>query len=164
MSDKPKIGEQWQGQGGIRAGAEIPTADGRSYDLVVVTDAAGKPVLLDAAEWGLYGTEVEGADNFTDGTANHTALLAAGHELSKAAAAIATVDGQTDCTLPSIGESNIVRALLPDLVQVEDDEDLWSNTQYSGNLAWIQYFSSGFTDYWDKHDSHRALVVRRVWR
>ena len=146
--ETPKIGEQWLGQGGIRVGAEIPATDGRTYDLVLVTDDAGKPVVLDAAEWGSYGEEIEGANNFTDGAANHAALIKADHELSKAAASIMTIDGQTDCTLPSIGESNIIRAMCPDLVKVDEYEDLWSNTQYSANDAWNQNFSSGLTGYW----------------
>lgn len=159
--EKPSIGQKWVGQGGIRAAAEIPATDGSFYDLVVVTDANDKPVVIEDVEYGYYGTEVPGASNYTDGRANANALLSAGDgsPLVNKACGVVTVDGQTDCYPPSIGEQQIIRATCPGLLP----DDLYlSSTQDGANYARSQRFEDGHSSWHNKDRRLSAFVVRRV--
>lgn len=157
--DWPELGEAWDGEGGIRA-AECRGEDGRIYDLIVVTDADGKPVVLKDRQWGCYGTEIKGADSLRDGFANTTAMAEAGSALAKEVMAM-EADDFRDCYLPALCELNQVFANLGHLFE---KEVFWSSTQYSSGSAWSQGFESGDTHYWSKDYTDRAFVVRRVYR
>ncbi|HEY1772482.1 MAG TPA: hypothetical protein VGH91_04740 [Gammaproteobacteria bacterium] len=159
IDDLPSLGDPWPAQGGIRA-AECRAEDGRIYDLVVVTGADGKPVVLKDRQWGCYPTEIKGADSLRDGTVNTKAMAEAGSQLAMDVVAIQAA-GAHDCYLPALCELNQVFANVGHLFE---KDVYWSSTQYSSYCAWNQGFSSGTTDYWGKDYSGRALVVRRVWR
>jgi len=46
----------------------------------------------------------------------------------------------------------------------ETDDSYWSSTQYAGSSdrAWTQWFHDGNQSYWDKSNTGRVCVVRRV--
>jgi len=154
----PKLGDVWEGQGGIRA-AECRAEDGGIYDLVLVTGADGKPLILKDREWGCRGSEIA-AESLRDGVVNTKAMAEAGSQLAKDIVAV-KAEGNTDCYLPALCELNQVFANMGHLLE---KDVYWSSTQFSAGYAWGQAFSSGTTNTWDKNDSYRALVVRRVWR
>ena len=108
-SATPPLGHYWEGEGGYRAGV-AKDKDGREYSIVIAADKDHKVIILDRVEYGSYSTKIPGAGHFTDGLANVEALLAAESPLAKAAAAVVTGEGHTDCYAPAIGESNIIRA------------------------------------------------------
>lgn len=150
----PAIGQPWEGQNGIRIG-EFAGENGKpGYHLVLVTDGAGNPIVLDSKRWGEYGQDVPGATSLCDGAANTDAMITAGSALAKAARSHGD-----DCYLPALCELQAAFAHARDRLP---KEWLWSSTQYSANIAWYQNFSSGSTYYWLKDNSFRALVVRRV--
>lgn len=153
-SDVPAMGKPWAGRNGIRIG-EFAGENGKpGYHLLLATDAAGNPIILDSKTWGEFGKDVPGAASLNDGAANTDAMIAAGSAVAKAARA----HGE-DCYVPSLCELQSAFAHARELLP---KEWLWSSTQYSANCAWLQDFRSGTTYFWSKDNRFRAFVVRRV--
>src|SRR5690242_8750247 len=151
MSDNtiPNLREYWPGQGGRFAGIIGGEGDEPAAGLVLVCDADGNPIIL-TEEYGCYGVEVEGASNRRNGAKNQEALLKTGNSpLAKAAAAVVSSDGQTDCYPAALAELQILNANFP-----EFDGMGWvlSSTQVGANSARYQYFEDGYSYWSNKND------------
>ncbi len=115
-----------------------------------------------SAEWGCYGTEIDGADGTAIGTgAQNTADILAGCSASGIAARVADeyeLNGYGDWFLPSKDELNELyqqRAVVGGFTNVNG----WSSTEVTSNLAWLQYFTNGLQINLGKYN---ALSVRAV--
>lgn len=155
----PELGEYSQAYGGFVAG-QLRDECGRLYDLVVVTDCCKKPILPGEFEYGSYGTKLSHADHYTDGFANTEALACAGSPLAKAVYE-KDFNGFRDCYIPAIGELNIIRANLPELLP---KKVFWSSTQNGDYHARYQTFEYGHSYWYYEDTKFHACVVRRVYR
>jgi hypothetical protein len=151
----PRIGEYWEGQGGIYAGI-MPGEDGqRDYHLIVSVDEGVE------LEWGGYGSSVEGAGSRYDGAANTKALLASSHDHPAAEwAGKYTKDGHIDFHLPAQRELNLCYATIPGKFA---PDWYWTSTQSSAHGAWGQYFDDGNQFFAYKSYAGRARAVRRLF-
>ena len=155
----PKVGEYWEGQGGIRI-AECPGQNGEpSYHLIM---AVGDDANLGELAWGSYGVEVAGANSEWDGLANTRALLAQDDAATKHPAAFAasqfTKDGHTDFYLAARFELAACQVFGRAHAKAGWH---WSSTQSSADYAFDQHFSDG---YQHNHPQYGECWVRPVRR
>ena len=156
-SDIPAIGQPWPAQGGIYAGVARGENGQPDYHLVVATDPAGS---IEKITWGASGQDEPAATSEYDGYANTEALINSEHSHPAAEwAAQLGIAGHDDWYLPARRELALCYANVPELFEKRWH---WSSTQYSPNLAWIQYFGGGTQDNGHKGYEYRARAVRRV--
>lgn len=149
----PPIGVYWPGEGGV-LGAITGGKEGQPFcALIVPTDPIAS---IKAIKWGNYG-DVSGAVSKLDGKSNTAALAFAGNELCQKIMGL-EVEGHKDLYLMASGEGHALFA--NDLGIFETDDYFWTSTQYSGHLAWAQYFDDGDSSYVDKDLECRARAVR----
>jgi hypothetical protein len=153
----PKIGDYWNGQGGIYAGMMRGEAGKPDYALIVPTDPKAG---ISDIQWGGRGIDEPDATSEYDGFANTRALAASMTDHPAAEWAFELViDGFTDFYLPARRELSLLYANVPELF-----EKVWthSSTQFSASTAWIQYFDDGGQDGADKSYEARGVAVRRL--
>lgn len=161
VTDAPRIGQPWRGQGGIYGGV-MRGLDGHSdYHLIVPTDSAAH---IQEIAWGPTDHKVEGATSEWDGLANTKALVgdAKAHPAAEWAANLRIEDEGnifTDLYLPSRREARLLASTVPELFA---DGWHWLSTQYSARSAWFQSFSGGDQNYLGKDGSWQARAVRRI--
>lgn len=153
-ADVPAPGQPWPDQGGIYAGILAGIEGKPNYHLVLVTGKDGKPVVIDSGHWGEYGQEIPNCGSVDDGLANTEAMLKAGNALAKKVLAA--------CSDGYLGAIREVQLVFANARKHLPREWFWTSTQSSSSYAWGQYFGSGTTDHWDKGNTDRAFVVRRV--
>lgn len=105
-------------------------------------------------EWGCYGERI-GANG--TGRENTDRLLAAG---SPAAVYCRAALGKP-YDLPSRGELAMLYQQR-DLLGLEGLGWVWSSTEYSSNISWIQRFSDGFQGSGNKNHEYWVVPVRRI--
>ena len=154
----PAIGDSYQG--GI-----IFYLDGTGGGLIAApTDQSS------GAQWGCYGSSVQGADGYAIGTgAQNTIDIEAGCSSPATAADICAnlvLSGYTDWFLPSKDELNLMRqnigqgnALGLGNVGGFANFFYWSSTDVDNQTAWRQFFSNGaqLNDYKDNSFYVRAV-------
>jgi hypothetical protein len=133
----PRIGEYWEGQGGVLVGIGRGYGSAKDHYLILPTDpriAKGKKRML-----GTYGTDVAGADSDHDGMANTIAFAKAGSELCQEILDM-EIEGHKDLYLMSRADARLCMANVPELFEKE-----WylTSTQYSSDHAWSQGFLNG---------------------
>jgi hypothetical protein len=152
----PRLGTEWEGQGGLNAGLMRGENGAPDYYLIAPTTSL---VLKSSIAYGGYGKKTAGADSMLDGFANTQALVNSGndHPAAQWAARLA-IDGFSDFFIPSIMELALLRVMVPDLFG-----DYWyvSSTQYSADSAWFQYFGGGLQGSAGKDFVGRFRAVRR---
>lgn len=155
----PAFGTLIAGQGGMLAAImRGPIVDGIEQPpfALLVSDAAVGEV---KAEWGTYGTLIDGAASRTDGKANTDAMVAAQCHAALKVREM-TIDGHSDWYLPSLGELNSAAANVPELFAPKGV--YWTSTQLSRLSAFVQDFEDGGS-YWDfKGNEHRVRAFRRI--
>jgi hypothetical protein len=156
-SSTPKIGEPWEGQGGIYAGVMRGEGSKPDYHLIVPARSAA---VAKGITWGGRGVDDAGAKSDFDGLANTRALTASSqeHPAAKWAAAL-RIDGHDDFYLPARRELGLLCANVPELFEKVWH---WSSTQYSANDAWGQLFGDGHQNGYDKGTEFQAVAVRRL--
>lgn len=92
-----------------------------------------------AGAWGEYGQEVDGANSYSDGYANTTAMAEAGSGLAKQALAL-------DAFIPSCLESQLVMAAKHAglIGELREDRWYWLSTQSSAYYAYTMDFEGGW--------------------
>jgi hypothetical protein len=103
------------------------------------------------AEWGRYGTVIQGADGTAIGTGNQNTIdIEAGDTISGTAADICanlTLGGYSDWFLPSKDELNEMY-LNKSIIGGFSDYNYWSSSEYVSEdddpMAWSQTFSNWF--------------------
>lgn len=156
VAGTPRIGEYWDGQGGIYAGV-MPDYQGTSpYHLVLSADEA-----VDI-QWGAYSKPHENARNESDGYANTDKLAACGHTHPAARWAVDyRKDGHADFHLPSQRELAMISTTLPD--QFSRSNWYWSSTEHTENEARGANFNGFALEHLFKHFAGRARAVRRIF-
>ncbi|VWB08030.1 DUF1566 domain-containing protein [Burkholderia lata] len=149
----PKIGEYWDGQGGIYAGV-MPIEDGSLAHRIVSADEG------EDLQYGGYDHTVKGADSKIDGLANTIALNgdSADHPAAKWCSEY-TKDGHSDFYLPAQRELSLAWATI---AHVFGPHWYWSSTQSSASGAWGQYFLGGIQDDSFKTSYGRVRAFRRL--
>lgn len=132
------------------AGVSHPTA------LVVAGATYGE---IGGAKWGRYGDFLEGAVSRQDGMANTLAMLAADSEAALAIRRL-SIYGFADWYLPSLAELNIAAANVPELF--DTDDDYWTSTQESKNMAYVCSLRNGYTVSYRKDVPKKVRAMRRV--
>ena len=155
----PAVGEYWPGQGGIYVGT-LPAFDGLPARHMIAS-AVEAP---DRLTWGPYD-DVPGATSRTNGQANTAAILAhaasTGQEFPAAAWAHAhTADGHIDFHLPSQAELFLASLYAPQVFGKE--RWYWSSTQDSRNLAFVQDFEGGYSNWYCRDFGCRVRAVRWI--
>ncbi|TDV04646.1 DUF1566 domain-containing protein [Paraburkholderia caballeronis] len=149
----PRIGEYWDGQGGIYAGV-MPLEDGGIAHRIVSIDEAKD------FEYGGYDHTVAGADSKLDGLANTQALLSDSKEHPAARwCTDYAKDGHSDFYLPAQRELSLAWATI---ATVFGPYWYWSSTQFSAYNAWGQYFDGGYQDNAIKYSKGRVRAFRRL--
>lgn len=149
----PRIGEYWEGQGGIYVGV-MPTESGRFAHRIVSVDEA------ESLAYGGHGHSTPDASSKLDGSVNTRSLLSAavGHPAAKWCAKY-TKDGHTDFYLPAQRELSLAWATSANVFAAAW---YWSSTQYNAYNAWLQLFSDGCQDFSIKGNGGRVRAFRRV--
>jgi len=149
----PKIGEYWDGQGGIYAGV-MPVADGGVAHRIVSMDEG------EELQYGGYNHTVKGADSKIDGLTNTIALNddSVDHPAAKWCSEY-TKDGHSDFYLPAQRELSLAWATI---AQVFGPHWYWTSTQSSASLAWLQYFGDGRQVLSSKGYVGRVRAFRRL--
>jgi hypothetical protein len=115
------------------------------------------------AQWGCYGTSIPGADGTALGTGYQNTLdIVAGCSTAGIAAQICNdleLNGYTDWYLPSKDELNKLY-LSKNLIGGFASAYYWSSTEYSSDIAWLQYFGDGYQDGSFKGSNSRVRAVR----
>jgi hypothetical protein len=157
IAKPPKIGEFWQGQGGIYAGLIRGENGLPDYHLIIPTDPLG---YVESITWGGYGKEEVGTNSTFDGLANTTALdnSEIKHPAAQWAAGL-VIDGHKDFYLPARRELRLLWVNVPELFV---NGWYWSSTQYSAYFAFYQDFDVGFQSSYYKYGALRARAVRRL--
>lgn len=152
-----RIGEYWQGQGGIRI-AECPGQNGEpDYHLILPIHPDAE---LGELEYGSYGQKIDGAYSEWDGLANTRALVEAGNHPAAERCAALTIEGHSDLYLPAKRELALVQVIAPEHCKKDWH---WSSTQSSADDAFVQGFYDG-TQYCSSKGSSNCRVrpVRRL--
>lgn len=149
----PRLGEYWEGQGGIYAGV-MPTENGGFAHRIVSVDEA------ESLAYGGYGNSTSGASSKLDGDANTRALLSdsADHPAAKWCSEYSK-DGHSDFYLPAQRELSLAWATIS---HVFSENWYWSSTQYSAYDAWTQTFGVGTQSSAGKGSYYRVRAFRRL--
>jgi len=152
----PLPGKIWPGKGGVYVG--IMRSEQHYWHLILAVD----PMSIFNGAWGPEGTNITGADSFTDGLANTRAMLNAGHEHPILQQLIehnkTGQDGHTDFYLPAIRENNLINIYGQEHIEKAYH---WSSTQDDADRAWLQDFEDGRQYVGSKDDQRAARAVRR---
>ncbi len=131
----PRVGQYWEGQGGINAGPVFDDEGDFSHFLISGTED-GKDLA-----WGPYGKKIVGADSRNDGQSNTVALLGSGYECPAAEFCVAyKADGHSDFYMPAQREGNQCYITIPSHFNLKW---YWFSTQSSADIAWGQNFVVG---------------------
>ena len=143
---------------------------GESHGLVVTMSD-----LATSVEWGCYGTDLPNVPNVSynggnpsglgaeigDGVSNTNAIL---NDCPTAPAALAARSLGAQWFLPSAKELNQMYINKTTLEGVSGftafGSYYWSSTELDNDLAWLQYFSSGTQDFYNKYDAGPVRAVR----
>lgn len=150
----PRLGQYWQGQGGIFVGTMRGEDGLPDYHLVVGIGAGAD---FADVKWGEYGKDIPGAKHDRDGMANTVAMADAGSDLAKNTLDL-NHDGHADWYLPSRQELALCWMNTDDVFAKTWH---WSSSQYSASGAFFQTFDYGTQSDADKDLSFRARAVRR---
>ena len=151
VSTLPKIGEHWEGQGGIFAG-NFRADDGTVYGLIVADCGTAKDIgrarhcengERDLSQW-------DGLDN-TNRLKNGCPAAQIASQYSK--------DGHDDFYLPARRELQLACANVPHLFDPEDW--YWSSTPYGEHTAWAVDFEGGYTRRNTRSSEFRVRPFRR---
>lgn len=149
----PRLGEYWEGQGGIYAGVMPIETGGFAHRIVSVDEA-------EDLQYGGYGDEIADAENKIDGAANTRALIADSNEHPAAKwCANYSKDGHSDFYLPAQRELSLAWATI---AHAFGSGWYWSSTQYSAGDAWGQGFGDGDADGLGKGGDARVRPFRRL--
>lgn len=152
----PRLGEFWEGQGGIFAGIVRGAAGWPDHYLIIPTHQAAE---FHEVTLGTYDQDVTGATSKSNGMANTTALAEAGSELCKKILEL-EIEGHRDWYLMSANEAHIAAANVPELFEKEGW--YWTSTQDGRSSAFVQDFEGGYHSYGSKDYERRARAVRRI--
>lgn len=157
LKHAPKIGEYWEGQGGIYAGLYQPRSAAPRIQIVSLTS-----VLRDQ-KWGARKL-IEGATDKFDGRINTRAILEADPDnaIVKAITSL-EVDGHKDFHWPATGELLHAYITVGDLIlKAVGGSWVWSSTQRPGSAdyAILTKFDDGYTPWYRKGCEYAALAVR----
>ncbi|SMG00364.1 DUF1566 domain-containing protein [Burkholderia singularis] len=149
----PRLGDYWEGQGGIYVGV-MPTESGGFAHRIVSIDEA------ENLEYGGYDHTTADANSKLDGAANTRALVAdsKSHPAAEWCAEYMK-DGHSDFYLPAQRELSLAWATV---AQIFGPYWYWSSTQYSANYAWPQDFDVGYQGTADKGTKGRVRAFRRL--
>ena len=161
VTDAPRLGQPWLGQGGSYGGVMRGLDGHPDYHLIVPTDPAAH---IQEIIWGPTDHKVEGATSDWDGLANTKALASdsKAHPAAEWAASLRIEDGDnvfTDLYLPSQREARLLSSTVPELFTSGWH---WTSTQYSAHNAWVQHFSDGHQGCSGEGSSWQARAVRRI--
>ncbi|EJL90450.1 hypothetical protein PMI15_00263 [Polaromonas sp. CF318] len=156
----PAFGSVIAGQAGILAaimrGPSIFGVEQPPYALLISDKSEGE---TDKHAYGNYGTDVAGATSRTNGKANTDALV-----LAQSPAALwvreLSIGGHSDWYVPSLGELNAAAANVPE--QFEPKGIYQASTQLSRNLAFVQDFESGRSNWYLKDYEFRVRAFRAI--
>jgi hypothetical protein len=117
-----------------------------------------------AAEWGCYRTTIGGTDTgILTGAANTSKILAGCSEAGNATRICndLVLNGYSDWFLPSKDELNLMYQNLK-LAGIGGFADglYWSSSEYSSGNAWLQLFTNGNQNGYDKYSLFRVRAVR----
>lgn len=143
----PAPGQYWPEQAAWYAGP-VAYPDGRVIALLLPDGQES----LGKMAWGEYGQHVPGATSHHDGRANTAAIAAAGSPAAQAVLAL-----NPDWYIPSQIEALQLFATLK--AQVGPGWT-WTSTQVSADLAFVQDFEGGFSDWGLKGSDYRVRAVR----
>jgi hypothetical protein len=154
--------------GDLRDGGVVFWVDGNGGGLVCAYQ--DYPIQV---EWGCYNVDLPSVPNVTsnppvgpgaeigDGEDNTTGILA---DCSSSPAALAARSYGPEWFLPSINELNEIEINRATLEAVPGFSAFgnyyWSSTEYDYSFAWLQYFTNGIQDGFDKLNT--SLSVRAV--
>ena len=150
----PKIGQYWQGQGGVYAGM---MRDGNHQWHLILAVAPESKI---KAPWGEYGQLIEGEFSRVDGRHNMQLIFTAEPE-NKIVDCFAKlkIEDHNDFYFPAEYENNLICMNLPEHVEKTWH---WSSTQGSANDAWRQVFEDGDQYVTSKYGTLAARAVRRL--
>lgn len=147
----PRLGEYWEGQGGIYAGQILD--GGHQYAIIMATQAF-------KGKWSSHENEIAGDFSLTNGQHNSKLILLAEPDNSLLLQITNhKADGHNDFYLPATLENNLI------CINARAHTELcahWSSTQYSAYGAWYQGFENGGQDIGYKDNKLAARAVRRV--
>lgn len=149
----PRLGQYWQGQGGIYVGSIRGENGAPDYHLI----AAVGPEAELSLPWGVRGKDIAGAQHDRDGLLNTRAMADAGSDLAKQLIELEH-DGHNDWYLPAKQELALCWMNTEDVFAKAWH---WSSTQYSAHDAFCQGFGDGDQSGGDKDYLYRARAVRR---
>ena len=154
----PRVGDYWEGEGGINGGVFTPR-DGSAPRILIVDLAR----MLQRKRWGKTG-DVAGATNLFDGAPNTRAILESDpdNEIAKHITTL-EVDGHKDFFWPSIFESTHLFVTVGDkILEALDGYGAWSSTQPPGHpsTAYVQDFDIGGQLWYLKDGEFGAVAVR----
>lgn len=153
ISPVPRLGEYWEGQGGIYAGMMPLEGSGFAHRIVSVDEA-------EDLQYGGYGDEIAEAESKIDGAANTRALIADSNEHPAAKwCANYSKDGHSDFYLPAQRELSLAWATI---AHAFGSGWYWSSTQYSASFAWVQGFGGGGAGVLGKVSGARVRPFRRL--
>ncbi|MDA9333741.1 DUF1566 domain-containing protein [Polaribacter sp.] len=124
-----------------------------------------------SVEWGCYGTDLSNVPNVTsnvglgaeigDGFNNTNDILT---DCPTAPAALAARSLGAQWFLPSAKELNQMYINKTTLEGVSGftafSDYYWSSTEFDNNFAWLQFFYSGFHNYYGKFNTSKVRAVR----
>jgi hypothetical protein len=156
----PRIGEFWEGQGGIYAGVMRGESGLLDYHLIVPTDVTAS---IKNIMWAENDNFQLGVLSEVDGLANTLVLCAStSHHPAAQWAQTLAIEGHHDFYLPARYELLLVHINLSKILRLHNCH--WSSTLDAGNpgCAWAQDFNYG--DQYTNHMSskYQARAVRRV--
>jgi hypothetical protein len=157
---QPRIGELWEGQGGLYAGVMRGEAGLPDYHLIVPTDhtASVKNIMWSESDH-VHPSKLSDID----GLANTRALCTSTNQHPAAQwTRTLTIEGHYDFYLPARYELLLVHINLSKILHLHHRH--WSSTQDAGNpgCVWVQDFNYG--DQYTNHQSsqYRVRAVRRI--
>ena len=138
--------------------------------LVFYNDGAGHGLVCaptdqsSGTEWGCYGTLIGGTLTALDTGFANTNAIVAGCTTPGIAAKLCdtlTLGGYTDWYLPAKDELNLIYVNLhTQSLGGFASNYYWSSSEYVANLAWLQYFSVGYQNYYNKLYTFYVRAVR----
>jgi hypothetical protein len=151
-----RIGQPWPEQGGdLAAILRAPPVDGIEQPLIALIAAGRKHEFK--STWGEYGQDVAGARSRLDGRANTDAMAAAGCKAAQRVRKL-DIDGHSDWFIPALGQLNAAAANAPELF--DPKSVLWTSTQLSAHIAFVQDFEYGDSDWNGKDDRWQVRPFR----
>ncbi len=157
-ADAPRVGEYWEGQGGVYAGVMPDYVGTQPRFLIFSADEA-----LDVP-WGGMGSTEAGAQDTDNGLRNTRHLTGCAQPLHAHDAAIFAAeyekDGHRDFYLPSKRELDVAYETIADTFDRKDW--YWSSTEKSKTMAYGRNLGDVELPALFKHTKGRARLVRSL--